>query len=195
MVKAQTNVRNARAYFREHLTVGDYYCERQAVPGEWLGQGAGLLGLSGKVGEKAFLSLCNGRHPETGERLMQRLNSTRRERNRIAANRRVFFDFTISPPKSVSVLALCQDARIVELHNAAGRVCALSPPSAEFSRPTTANSWPLRGSGTLPTRWNEITYECDAIESVETPPVRTGAHPEADMLLEPVETVIGPTQV
>jgi hypothetical protein len=33
MVKAQTNVRNARAYFREHLTVGDYYCERQAVPG------------------------------------------------------------------------------------------------------------------------------------------------------------------
>ena len=121
MVKAQTNVRNARAYFREHLTVGDYYCERQAVPGEWLGQGAGLLGLSGKVGEKAFLSLCNGRHPETGERLMQRLNSTRRERNRIAANRRVFFDFTISPPKSVSVLALCQEARIVELHNAAVR--------------------------------------------------------------------------
>ena len=123
MVKAQTNVRNARAYFREHLTVGDYYCERQAVPGEWLGQGAGLLGLSGKVGEKAFLSLCNGRHPETGERLMQRLNSTRRERNRIAANRRVFFDFTISPPKSVLSWYL-RYARIVELHNAAGRVCA-----------------------------------------------------------------------
>ena len=88
--------------------MGDYYCERQVVSGEWLGQGAKLLGLSGKVGEKAFTSLCNGRHPETGARLTQRLNSTRRERNRIKANRRAFFDFTISPPKSVSVVALCQ---------------------------------------------------------------------------------------
>src|SRR5665213_2108262 len=108
MIKAQTKVRNALDYFREHLTVGDYYCERQVVSGEWLGQGAKLLGLSGKVGEKAFTSLCNGRHPETGARLTQRLNSTRRERNRIKANRRAFFDFTISPPKSVSVVALCQ---------------------------------------------------------------------------------------
>jgi conjugative relaxase-like TrwC/TraI family protein len=120
-VKAQTNVRNARAYFREHLTVGDYYCERQTVPGEWLGQGATALGLSGNVGEEAFLSLCNGRHPKTADRLTLRLNSTRREKNKITANRRAFFDFTISPPKSVSVLALCQDARIVDLHNRAVR--------------------------------------------------------------------------
>jgi conjugative relaxase-like TrwC/TraI family protein len=33
----------------------------------------------------------------------------------------VFYDFTISPPKSVSVVALYQDDRILELHHRAVR--------------------------------------------------------------------------
>jgi conjugative relaxase-like TrwC/TraI family protein len=39
----------------------------------------------------------------------------------LKANRRIFFDFTISPPKSVSVVALIRDARIVKLHEQAVR--------------------------------------------------------------------------
>src|SRR5208283_5798725 len=46
-------------------------------------------------------------------------NSTRIEDGKVAANRRVFYDFTFSPPKSVSVVALYQDVRIVELHDRA----------------------------------------------------------------------------
>ncbi len=120
--KIQFNVANAKRYFREHLGAGDYYSQSRQVAGEWLGQGAEKLGLQGVVGESAFIALCEGTHPESGRRLGQRLNDVRREGDKLAANRRVFFDFTIAPPKSVSVVALFQDERIVELHNRAVRL-------------------------------------------------------------------------
>ncbi len=117
--KAQLSLRNAKEYFREHLSVGDYYAEGEKVSGEWFGEAAEKLGLKGKVGEKEFLALCDGLNPDTGQRLTQRKNSKRRDAGKTVANRRVFYDFTISPPKSVSVVALMQDARILELHNQA----------------------------------------------------------------------------
>ena len=118
--KAQLNLANARDYFREHLSVGDYYAG-QKVAGEWFGQGAARLGLAGTVGEEAFLALCAGQNP-AGQKLTARRNTVRQEGGRDAANRRIFYDLTISPPKSVSVVALYQDARIIELHNRAVRV-------------------------------------------------------------------------
>ncbi|WP_238991382.1 relaxase domain-containing protein [Rariglobus hedericola] len=67
-------------------------------------------------------SLCDGQNPKTGERLTQRLNSLRRESlGGELANGQVFYDFTISPPKSVSVVALYQDDRILALHDRAVR--------------------------------------------------------------------------
>ncbi|ATC63130.1 conjugal transfer protein [Nibricoccus aquaticus] len=119
--KVQFNLKNAQQYFREHLGAGDYYSEGQKVTGEWLGNGAEKLGLKGAVGEDAFLALCEGQHPETKLRLGQRLNSVRQEGDEVKANRRIFFDFTIAPPKSVSVVALYQDERIVGLHECAVR--------------------------------------------------------------------------
>ena len=115
------NLQNAREYFREHLCVGDYYSEGQKIGGEWVGQAAESLGLRGRVGEKAFLAMCEGVNPETGRKLTQRLNTVRWENGRQSANRRIFHDFTIGPPKSVSVVALCQDDRIVEVHSRAVR--------------------------------------------------------------------------
>ena len=120
--KAQMNLKHAKSYFREHLSVGDYYSVEAQVRGEWFGEAAALLGLAGVVGEVDFLALCEGMNPKTGERLTLRLNSLRREAlGGELANRRVFYDFTISPPKSVSVVALCQDDRILALHDRAVR--------------------------------------------------------------------------
>jgi conjugative relaxase-like TrwC/TraI family protein len=119
--KTQLNLKSAKEYFREHLCVGDYYAAGQTVTGEWFGIGAEKFGLKGAVTEAAFLALCEGLHPATGQRLTQRKNSKRWEAGKTVANRRVFYDFTISPPKSVSVVALCQDVRIIELHNQAVR--------------------------------------------------------------------------
>ena len=124
--KVQLNLHNAREYFRAHLRVGDYYSEGQEIEGEWLGAAAEALGLTGSVKEEAFLALCEGRHPQTGARLTQRLNSTRSENGRLVANRRIFHDFTISPPVSVPAVALCCDKRIVEIHDRAVRIGRMS---------------------------------------------------------------------
>ncbi|HOF69938.1 MAG TPA: MobF family relaxase [Verrucomicrobiota bacterium] len=115
--KTQYNLKNAREYFEEHLCVGDYYNEGQRVAGEWTGLGAERLGLSGRVRADDFLRLCENQHPATGETLTQRLNTTRTEAGENAANRRIFYDFTFSPPKSVSLTGFIgKDERILEAH-------------------------------------------------------------------------------
>ena len=121
--KTQYNLKNAKEYFEEHLCVGDYYDEGQRVTGQWFGSGAERLGLSSKVGAEAFLRLCENRHPASGETLTQRLNTMRMDKaGDNAANRRIFYDFTFSPPKSVSVAALVgADDRILEAHAQAVR--------------------------------------------------------------------------
>lgn len=120
--KAQLSLQNAREYFRQHLAVNDYYSEKNSVAGEWLGEGSKRLNLEGKVSEEAFLALCDGNDPETGQRLTQRRNSLRRKEGAQVANRRLYYDFTISPPKSVSILALMRDKRVVGAHERAVRV-------------------------------------------------------------------------
>ena len=115
--KTQYNLANARAYFEEHLCVGDYYDEGQRVSGEWQGLGAERLGMAGRVGADDFLRLCENQHPATAETLTQRLNTTRADGDGNAANRRIFYDFTFSPPKSVSLAGfLGEDARVLEAH-------------------------------------------------------------------------------
>ena len=109
--KTQYNLKNAKEYFEEHLCVGDYYSEGEHVSGHWIGKGAERLGLRGHVKRDDFLRLCENLHPQTGELLTQRRKTTRwtldeRGDESEVANRRVFYDFTISPPKDVSILAL-----------------------------------------------------------------------------------------
>ena len=122
--KAQTNLKNAKGYFEEHLSVGDYYAENQSVSGEWIGAGAGLLGLEGKVTRDEFVALCENQHPISHELLTQRRNAVRRgAHDNEIANRRVFYDFTFSPPKSVSIAALvADDRRIVSAHDEAVKI-------------------------------------------------------------------------
>jgi len=115
--KTQHNLKNAQEYFEEHLCVGDYYDQGQRVAGEWIGLGAERLGLAGKVRAEDFLRLCENQHPVTGEQLTQRQNSVRIDGTKITANRRIFYDFTFSPPKSVSIVGfLGDDQRIFEAH-------------------------------------------------------------------------------
>jgi len=123
--KTQANLNNAKKYFKEHLQLGDYYSQEQAVAGQWIGIGAEKLGLTGRVKEDQFLKLCNNQNPQTDELLTQRMKTTRWDSDKMAnvANRRIFYDFTFSPPKSVSIQALAaDDKRLVEAHNRAVQV-------------------------------------------------------------------------
>jgi conjugative relaxase-like TrwC/TraI family protein len=123
--KAQFSLADAKRYFREHLSVGDYYAEGQHVPGQWFGQAAADLGLVGATKADEFARLCDNLHPHTGEPLTLRHNTTRIQMDahgveRQAANRRIFYDFTFSPPKSVSIAALVgADRRIAGAHDRA----------------------------------------------------------------------------
>ncbi len=124
----QCNLKSAKEYFEQHLAVGEYYSEGQIVAGEWMGEGARLLSLTGAVNSAQFLALCDNLNPTTGGKLTVRTKTIRKvvnDDNSVSevANRRVFYDFTISPPKSVSILALANgDERIIAAHDEAVRV-------------------------------------------------------------------------
>jgi conjugative relaxase-like TrwC/TraI family protein len=78
--------------------------------------------LAGKVRADDFLRLCENQNPVTGETLTQRMNTTRTASGEDAANRRIFYDFTFSPPKSVSIAGfLGNDERVLEAHARAVR--------------------------------------------------------------------------
>lgn len=99
----QKSLATARDYFRDHLQTGDYYDSEKSTPGIWHGAGSDKLGLSGIVTEKDFISLCDGLNPATGESLTIKQLS----------ERRIFYDFTFSAPKSVSIAGLVNDSPAV----------------------------------------------------------------------------------
>jgi conjugative relaxase-like TrwC/TraI family protein len=112
---ALKNLAAAREYFDEHLAQNDYYAAGEVRAGQWMGLGAERLELNGNVTREQFHALCENQNPETGERLTQR--------NQKEGQRRVFYDFTCSAPKSVSVLAVTlEDQRLIEAHEEAARL-------------------------------------------------------------------------
>ena len=115
----QKNRVAATTYFDEHLSHNDYYTQGEALAhdqgGHWIGIGAEQLGLQpGEVvTREAFLRLCDNLHPTTGEQLTPQQ----------FRERRLYFDFVCSPPKSVSILAVTMnDHRIIEAHQEASTV-------------------------------------------------------------------------
>jgi len=112
---AHKNLADAEKYFDEHLAQNDYYAAGEIRPGQWIGVGAERLGLKETVTRDQFHALCENQNPNDGERLTQRSQKE--------GQRRVFYDFTCSAPKSVSVLAVTlDDQRLIEAHEAAARL-------------------------------------------------------------------------
>jgi conjugative relaxase-like TrwC/TraI family protein len=109
---------NGRGYAANHLVHSDYFAEGQRVVGHWQGRGAAELGLVGDVREEQFEAIRQGLHPETGESLRPRQSADRLSADgEIQSRGRHLYDFTISAPKSVSVMAtLGEDDRLVRAH-------------------------------------------------------------------------------
>ena len=112
---AHKNLTDAEQYFDEHLAQNDYYAAGEIRPGQWIGAGADRLGLKNVVTREQFHALCENQNPNDGERLTQRSQKE--------GQRRVFYDFTCSAPKSVSVLAVTlDDQRLIEAHEEAAKL-------------------------------------------------------------------------
>jgi conjugative relaxase-like TrwC/TraI family protein len=108
-------------YSARHLEHSDYYAEGERVVGQWQGRGAELLGLSGKVQSEHFEAIRQGLDPDSGEFLRQRHSADRTAADGSTQSKgRNLYDFTISAPKSVSIMAeLGGDSRLVEAHQKA----------------------------------------------------------------------------
>ena len=94
----------AKSYFEEQLSKGEYYAQGNTTQGIWHGHLAERLGLEGVVAKEDFHALCENLNPHTGEALTPRTK----------ANRRVGYDFTFSVPKSVSIYyGITQDEEVL----------------------------------------------------------------------------------
>lgn len=112
---AQKSLADAEKYFDEHLEQNDYYAAGEIRPGQWIGASAERLGLKQNVTREQFHALCENQNPLNDERLTQRQKKEDK--------RRVFYDFTCSAPKSVSVLAVTlDDERLVVAHEESARI-------------------------------------------------------------------------
>lgn len=93
-----------------YYTIGDYYTKSGNEPSEWGGRIAADLGLSGHVDPKEFEALLAGK---VGE---QQLGRRRKE----GVQHHPGWDFNVSAPKSVSIMALVEgDDRIIAAHEKA----------------------------------------------------------------------------
>ena len=96
------------------------YMTQEAEVGEWVGEGARELGLTGVVEEHEFDELRRGWDPKQDRVL--RLNQVDRVYQKpwgeMEYKAREFYEITISAPKSVSIQAIV-DPRVVEAHRKA----------------------------------------------------------------------------
>lgn len=116
-------VEGAIAYYTQHLQGGDYYIkEEELSPTLWMGNASPHLGLVGEVTKEQFASLAYNLHPETQQKITQRMP------RKAESERRTFWDVTISPPKEFSILALMGDDQtrqaFRELHRKAVKIAA-----------------------------------------------------------------------
>ncbi|MCX2495241.1 relaxase domain-containing protein [Pedobacter sp. PF22-3] len=84
----------AKNYFSQALQTSDYFINDVELPGQFHGELARKLGISGIATKEAFFALCENKSPVTGEMLTQRTR----------ADRTVAYDITFSVPKSVSIV-------------------------------------------------------------------------------------------
>ncbi|MGA2254282.1 MAG: MobF family relaxase, partial [Thermoguttaceae bacterium] len=100
-ITQSNSARGAMKYFSR----ADYFSEGQELIGQWRGEAAKRLGLTGEIRKNDWDTLCNNGNPATGEKLTLRNKE----------NRRVGYDFTFDAHKSVSVLyGLTKDERILD---------------------------------------------------------------------------------
>ena len=105
-----TKIGRANAnYWIEAVAEGgeDYYTKPGEAPGEWMGELAADLGLSGEVDREAYAAVLAGKHPLTGAVLVSRpeprkfIDAEGRERR---LDPILGYDIRFAAPKSVSLL-------------------------------------------------------------------------------------------
>jgi conjugative relaxase-like TrwC/TraI family protein len=116
----------AQSYHQLEFTseTQNYYKQDDAVRGEWQGQLAARLGVSGEVSPLEFSRLAEGKNPTTDEQMVRHRAAMEYKNadgtTTKSIEHRAGWDATFSAPKSVSLTALVGgDYRVREAHRAA----------------------------------------------------------------------------
>lgn len=116
----------AQSYHKLEFTseTQNYYKQGDAVRGEWQGQLAARLGVSGEVSPLEFSRLAEGKNPATDEQMVRHRAAMEYKNadgtTTKSVEHRAGWDATFSAPKSVSLTALVGgDDRVREAHRAA----------------------------------------------------------------------------
>ena len=143
-----------------------YYQQGEEVRGEWRGELAASLGLSGEVSSLAFNRLAEGQHPETGKQMVKHRDAQEYKNpdgsTTKAVEHRAGWDAQFAPSKSVSLTALVGgDERVREAHREAVGVAL-----AELERFTQAR---IGGNNPAETtgKFVAATFEHDTARPVE----------------------------
>ena len=130
----------AQSYHKLEFTseTQNYYKQGDAVRGEWQGQLAARLGLSGQVSPLEFSRLAEGKNPSNEEQMVRHRAAMEYKNpdgtTTKAVEHRAGWDATFSAPKSVSLTALVGgDERVRDAHG-----IAVSTALSELERYTQA---------------------------------------------------------
>ncbi|MCL2661280.1 MAG: relaxase domain-containing protein, partial [Acidobacteriaceae bacterium] len=120
------NAEQVKNYHKEEFAAetSRYYSQGNQALGQWQGQLAAEMGLSGAVTEGDFALLADGINPATGEQMVRHVGvkeyTSAAGKEVKSAEHSAGWDATFSAPKSVSLTALVGgDERLLEAHRAA----------------------------------------------------------------------------
>ena len=137
-----------------------YFSQGGTLAGEWHGQLAGTLALSGAVTAEAFDRLAEGVHPQTGEQLIQHRDTIKTQAGEELGHR-AGWDLTFNAPKTVSLTALVgEDDRVRHAHQEAVRVALTE--TEKYVQARLGGNLPAENTG----KWIAATFEHDTARPV-----------------------------
>src|SRR6201996_3430040 len=152
-----------QSYYRSEYSSASnsYFTEGGTLRGEWHGQLAPVLKLSGEVTAQAFERLAEGKNPETGEQLIKHRDTIKTEAGEEIGHR-AGWDLTFNAPKTVSLTALVgEDERVREAHRNAVRT-ALDA-TEKYVQARLGGNNPAETTG----KWIAATFEHDTARPVD----------------------------
>ncbi|MGI9072855.1 MAG: MobF family relaxase, partial [Bryobacteraceae bacterium] len=152
-----------QSYYRSEYSSASnsYFTHAGTLRGEWHGQIAPVLKLSGEVTSEAFDRLAEGQHPGSGEQLIKHRDTIKTQSGEELGHR-AGWDLTFNAPKTVSLTALVgEDERVREAHRSAVRV-ALDA-TEKYVQARLGGDNPAETTG----KWIAATFEHDTARPVD----------------------------
>ena len=151
-----------QSYYRSEYSSASnsYFSQGGTLRGEWHGQLAETLALTGAVTAEAFDRLAEGQHPHTGEQLIEHRDTIKTQAGEELGHR-AGWDLTFNAPKTVSLTALVgEDERVRQAHQTGVR--AALDETEKYVQARLGGNTPAENTG----KWIAAMFEHDTARPV-----------------------------